>query len=145
MIRLNWYNLRHLLNVYQEFDGDILLAIVLGEIAHHNICRHFTAGRRAKDPPPEGWDSASFRDSLEPCNPYSLSVATGIPRETVRRKIATLLRRKWVHVHPEGGYVIALNLPAQFRQLNAQTLADFLQTAAEIMPLCDSTGGKSPT
>ena len=37
LILINLYLVRYLVRLYQAFEGDVLEAIVLGEIAHHNI------------------------------------------------------------------------------------------------------------
>ncbi|HSP91024.1 MAG TPA: hypothetical protein VLN08_08960, partial [Vicinamibacterales bacterium] len=33
----NVFHVRHLLRLYAAFDGDLLEALVLGEVAHHNF------------------------------------------------------------------------------------------------------------
>ena len=115
-ILLGWFFLRHLHQLYRRFKGDMVSAMVLGEIAHHNICHYFSSG---KTKGPEGpWTN------LEPCNPYSLSVATGLPRETCRRKVQTLVRQGLIRPHPAGGYVIPPNLGTHFRETNQRTLTD---------------------
>jgi DNA-binding transcriptional ArsR family regulator len=90
-LTLNAWVLRHLGRVYQQFDGDFLRAVVLGEVAHHNLSAlapaldFDTAKIRERLAAPDG------RKSLLPCNAFSISQATGIPRETVRRKIKELV------------------------------------------------------
>ena len=37
MLAVNLYLTRYLLRLYQAFDGDLSEAMVLGEIAHHNV------------------------------------------------------------------------------------------------------------
>lgn len=45
-------------------------------------------------------------DGLCACNVLSLSEVDGMPRETVRRKIAKLLDLGWIEQAAEGGYVV---------------------------------------
>lgn len=132
-VRMGRYHLRHLTRLYRAFDGDILLAIVLGEVAHHNICRHFSSGMPL--PATEGidWTSESAHDLLEPCTAFSLSAATGIPRETIRRKAAMLIRRGWMRRHPGGGYVIRPAVAAHFREdFNVVSLVELLRAADDL-------------
>ena len=84
---MGWFFLRYLGRVYEKFEGDFVLAIVLGEIAHHNICHFYSKGKPRDPAKVTGLTSFQPWDDLEPCNAFSLSAATGIPRETKRRKI----------------------------------------------------------
>lgn len=88
--------LDYLKDIHRLFDGDLALAIVLAEIAHHSSSRHFTgSGKDAKaigELKPQDPDLTR----LESCSAYSLAAATGLPRETVRRKLARLTELGWV-------------------------------------------------
>jgi hypothetical protein len=42
-LRMNHFLMRYLNAIYQEFDGDLALVIVLGEIAHHNVSRLYSS------------------------------------------------------------------------------------------------------
>jgi hypothetical protein len=44
-----------------------------------------------------------------PVNAHSLSLVTGIPRETVRRKLAVLADRGWIEAAPAGGWRLTLD------------------------------------
>lgn len=130
---MGWFLLRHLNRVRVAFEGDFLLAIVLGEIAHHNICRYYSNGRKTEHARgidlehPDGWPD------LESCNAYSLSMATGIPRETVRRKAAELVTRGWVQRDSRGGYRVTAGPSRHFSgDFNVRSLVDLLETADEL-------------
>lgn len=140
---LGWFLLRHLNRVQVAFEGDFVLAIVLGEIAHHNICHYYSAGKltlAARDidlESPDGWLH------LESCNAYSLSNATGIPRETVRRKAAELVRRGWITRDEKGGFLVAPEASRHFSaDFNLQSLADLLETADELRAIMKRDGCK---
>lgn len=130
---MGWFMLRQLGRIYREFKGDFVQAMVLGEVAHHNIHRFFSLGKpQTKDKPVNGLGPVPH-DDLDPCNAFSLSEATGIPRETVRRKIAILVNRGWLKKHADGGYVIPPGLADHFAYgINLQTLKDFLTTSDEL-------------
>lgn len=105
------HNLRHLKQVNAMLDGDLLLAVVLGEIAHANVM----AVLMQPDQSLNGFEALFATTESDPydhgrcmteCNAFSLSAATGIPRETIRRKIARLMRLGWIVKKPRGGYIV---------------------------------------
>ncbi len=84
---------RHLVACRKAFDGDLDLFLVLTIIGE----RTFTARNV-----PDGMSLDDFRDgtvkSLTPAaiNLQSIADYSGIPRETVRRKIEVLIAKGWV-------------------------------------------------
>lgn len=83
--------LEHLVSVRHRL-GDldtVLLLTVIGLPA--------LKAARAGDPPDA------------PVNAHSLALVTGIPRETVRRKLAALGRRGWIEPSPKGGWRLVLD------------------------------------
>ena len=43
-LRMSHFFMRYLNAIYQEFDGDLALVIVLGEVAHHNVSQPLQLG-----------------------------------------------------------------------------------------------------
>ncbi len=125
-VLMGWFFLRHLNQLYRNFRGDLLLAIVLGEIAHHNICHYFSSGKATAA------NRGKPVEVMEPCNPFSLSAATGLPRETCRRKVQILVRQGLVRKHAAGGYIIIPGIGARFRGANQKTLADILALMGDL-------------
>lgn len=104
----NGFLVSQLLRVLHAFDGDLLAAIVLGEIAQHNVQQFF---RNHQFRPADGAEQALADPRrrellLRPCNALSISVATGIPRETVRRRIQHLVEGGWI-VRNRRGHLYA--------------------------------------
>lgn len=133
-LRMGRFFVGHLIRLYEAFDGDLTQVIVLGEIGHHNATRAHDESRRlrARGGPRPPVVSAE----LLPCNAFSISQATGIPRETVRRKIATLVRRGWVMRNPRGEVSVTAAVGARFMPLfNRETLAELLTLAGELSGL----------
>ena len=135
-IRMGHFFVRYLSRLYREFDGDMALVIVLGEIGHHNTSQFYSAEgpvpSRAVYEPAESvvWGR------LTPCNAFSLSVATGIPRETVRRKIAWLIKRGWVKQKPNGEVCILPAVSEHFTtDFNPQTLRELLELSDQLRGL----------
>lgn len=137
------HEVRNLRRWFEEFDRDILLPILLGEIALHNIGA-FENHREpaATTAAPAGhvptvtdmpmWEGCSFR----PCNAYSISAATGLPRETVRRKIARLVELGWVTRRDNGHlYVTAVALEHFGSLLSSRGLAELLDTTDRVRKL----------
>lgn len=127
--------LTHLNRLYQSFDGDLLLPIVLGEIAHHNVSPFFTArGTSGRQADLRGfWDKPGVKGMLHGCNAFALSTATGIPRETVRRKIAQLVRLGYVRQDKKGELFLTKKPERDFLpEFNVITLNRLLNLARRI-------------
>lgn len=133
-IAINRMMLAHLGTVYRSFDGDLVRAIVLGETTHHNVegllqaCDH---------------DERRFRDAIggpaglariPPSNAFSISQATGIPRETVRRKVRKLVKAGLLVRQPNGDLFVVLT-PGAYTRFDADTRSvanALLDTASRI-------------
>lgn len=130
---LSRYNLRYLVRLYAAFDGDLLLPIVLGEVGLYNI-----GGLGLDDQTLTSIIRSTADDDfrhlpLRPCNAFSISSSTGIPRETVRRKVSNLIQQGWISRDQKGGLTItakAANLYVQ--PLDQDNLDDFLSTAERV-------------
>jgi hypothetical protein len=90
----NWL----LIECRQHFDGDLDLMLVLSVIGERTLPAAGTY-------PP--FDSKDLRDGLvkpaaEPINIQSIAEFSGIPRETVRRKVQVLIKRGWIERAPSG-------------------------------------------
>lgn len=135
-VTMNEFLVSYLLRVYQAFGGDIIQAMVLGAIAHHNVA-HLSRqqafdGIQIKNIIKELGEEAV----LAPCNAFSIGQATGIPRETVRRKITSLVAKGWVKRDAKG-QVFITSLPAiEFEQFNFELVHEFLNTARQILDRC---------
>ena len=131
------FMLRHMNRLYHAFDGDLVMPIVLGEIAHHNIIKLYSRSgncfivrdRIDKEQP----------KILEPTNAYSISEATGIPRETIRRKIDKLVKEGWLIKSPRGEVTISETVGEHFMSdFNKISLAELLETSNCIKEILDS-------
>jgi len=92
-----------LIDCRKHFDGDLDLFLVLCVIGD----RTFSAQHAPPDMDFGTWKSASVSHvrSIE-INVQSLSDYSGIPRETVRRKLNILLEKGWVE-RDERGFITA--------------------------------------
>lgn len=132
------YQIRSLRRLFEEFDRDILLPILLGEIALHNIgaLEHGKDGLRfeGREVFGEADDEAAAR--MRPCNAYSISAATGLPRETVRRKIGRLVELGWIRRQENGHLYLSARALKHFGVLLcSRDLPEFLDTADRVRKL----------
>ena len=127
--------MEHMLRLYHRFDRDLLLPIILGQIAHHSVSPVFTSlGQpKAQGDIQHFWDRYKTDRVMAPCNALSLSAATGIPRETVRRKIRQLVRHGWVKQNQKGEVFLTPKPTQDFvPAFNVVTLNRLLQTSQRI-------------
>lgn len=92
-----------LIECRKQFDGDLDLFLILCIIGDRTFSeRHVPEGMNF-----ETWNATSVEDvrSVE-INIQSISDFSGIPRETVRRKLAALVDRQWV-IRDERGSITA--------------------------------------
>lgn len=128
--------LRYLNLLYREFEGDLVLPIVLGEIAHHNIFKFYSRKGDSVQVHEKAADYPDRMSRLEPTNAYSISQATGIPRETVRRKIDKLENKGWVVKNERGEVFFSATVSEHFtKDLNKKILSELLNTSETIRNL----------
>ena len=131
-LHLARYNLRYLVRLYGAFDGDLLLPIVLGEVGLYNMGS--LALGDGSSVPSSCTDEETFsRLPLRPCNAFSISSSTGIPRETVRRKVSHLIQNGFIDRDPKGGLTItAKAVSLCLKPFDEENQSDFLTTASRI-------------
>ncbi len=139
---INEFILWHLNRVRARFNGDLDCALILGEIAHFNMQKIIS---RAHQPNATMNDAlrqaktakyysevSDIGELIKHCNAFSISASTGIPRETVRRKIQWLEEQGWVEKNAKGHLSIT-PLPAEaFREFNQEMVAEFLNIQKRI-------------
>jgi hypothetical protein len=132
------YWMRHLHRLSRAFGGDLLLPLLLGEVAHYNVgalIYRQRAGLATLDALIADHDEALYAQILRPCNAHSLSLVTQVPDSSVRRKLAALVERNWLAELPDGTYVVTAQPAREFEELNVVTLQDFLDTDARLRAL----------
>lgn len=118
--------------MYQAYDGDLTLCLVLGEIASRNTERFYDERR--------GYQPAAFNGQKQylPCNALSISDVTGIPRETVRRKLAKLVDLGWIEKTPDDMYVITDRIGTVFAAFDDSQTYDLMRTSDQIKNVLQS-------
>ncbi len=124
------FMMEHLRRLNAEFEGDLVLCIVLGEIGQHSARRIFHQVL-----PASGKDAKTFlTDEVvelhrQRCNMLSVAEASGIPRETVRRKVAKLIELGFVARDPDGTLAATRKAGSHFKAFDRQTVSDLLDLA----------------
>lgn len=154
-LHMSHFFLQYLHDLYEAFEGDLALAIVLGEISHHNTAHFFCPNRHTNEPVRTLQHQPAAWTRMPGCNAYSVSCATGIPRETVRRKVQTLIKRGWVEKVPRKGLRFTQACADHFgpdyslRFLNGLLRAsrhiEALLAGEETTPLADNARPAQPT
>lgn len=137
----NFYRVSYLLSrfmvpymrsVYREFDGDVLLNIVIGEIGTRNLGQFYEANRNSKTFETRLGDVSEHQRVLRPCNALSISDASGIPRETVRRKVNILIQRGWVSQNERGHLYLTPEVANHFQRFLLELIEELLPAAREL-------------
>jgi hypothetical protein len=138
-LRMSHFFLGYLKELHRHFEGDLTLVIVLAEIAHHSSHPHFPPSSDGDQSAGELWDEAGF-GRLPSCSAYSLATATGLPRETVRRKIARLTELGWIEKTGRAEVRITPKVAEHFTpEFNIRLLDQLLRTADGIRGVLSDT------
>jgi hypothetical protein len=133
-LAMSGFTLPLLRSIYSVFKGDIVMAMVLGEIATHNVGAWLLT---------KGNDAVALEDIevhdkvLRPCNALSISDATDIPRETVRRKVESLIEKGWIYRSDSGHLFVHPSVAEHFEPMNKENLKNFLEAASRIQGLME--------
>ena len=129
----------HLVRTFKLFDGDLTAAIVLATIAQHNLQRYYDEVARDSGP---GLDrlveTGEHLPHLRYCNTLSVSAATGIPRETVRRKVRWLEQQGWISVGERGQLEVSRGLGERFAAFDAAMIERFETCARKVVGILDA-------
>jgi hypothetical protein len=129
-IIMNHFFLHYLNLLYGEFEGDLVLPIVLGEIAHHNLFRFYFLKGDCIEVNEQAANYPERMKHLEPTNAFSISQATGIPRETVRRKIDKLQQKGWAVKNDHGEVFMSETVSEHFmKDFNKKLLTELLEAS----------------
>jgi hypothetical protein len=131
-LALSEFTVPLLSRIYHAFDGDMVAALVLGEIAHRNV----EAWLAKYDNAAEQLDDPGRRETLmRPCNALSIAESCGLPRETVRRKIVMLIDRGYIYRSEEGFLFLTRSVGDDFEDMTARNVEELLTTARRLQSL----------
>lgn len=131
-VALSEFTVPLLSRIYRAFDGDMVAAIVLGEIAHRNVetwlAEYENSEQLLHDP-------ARRETLMRPCNALSIAEACGLPRETVRRKVVMLTERGYIYRSAEGFLFLTRTVGDDFEDTTAKLVEELLATARRLESL----------
>lgn len=135
----------HLIRVHRQFEGDLVAALVLATVANRNMQRYYEdVARKSGEGLDKLVDAGDHLAHMRHCNAYSVASATGIPRETVRRKVRWLEQKGWLTVGTRGELSIQAGIGKQFAQFDSTTIDRFLDTAHEGLRVLGRTESATP-
>lgn len=131
-VTLSRFTLPLLARIYRAFDGDMVLAMVLGELAHRNVLDCL-----AKEAKPEAQlrGKARHKPAMRPCSSLSIADACDLPRETVRRKVVALIERGYVYRGDEGYLHLTSGAGRDFEDMTGEIIEGLLATAWQLEAL----------
>lgn len=137
---------RHVVDHMRRMRVELLLdpetAQIWGTLAHMNVLPNLPLGANPMEILDELGRSKNF--SLTPIRLTELSQVTGLPRETIRRKLELLQSMGKAERHEEGGWVYrsagVSDLEVEFTR---KTVLQFLQTAQALLSILDKVDVKS--
>lgn len=130
------FTVPYLRNMYREFEGDLLQNLVLGEIGTRNVGRFFDTSEDYIASESVLDDVNEHQRVLRPCNALSISDATGIPRETVRRKVNLLIKKGWVYQNDKGHLYLTPEVANHFERFlfaSIEAMIPAAQALAEVL------------
>jgi len=131
-VALSQFTVPLLSRIYRAFNGDMVAAIVLGEIAHRNV----EGWLAHHENPEQDLDDPVRRTSLmRPCNALSIAEACELPRETVRRKVVMLIKRGYIYRTEDGFLYVTSNVGDDFVDMTAEVVDQLLTTARRLESL----------
>jgi hypothetical protein len=133
-LALSQFTVPLLSRIYAAFDGDMVAALVMGEIAHRNVEVWLGQQDNTEDPLYSP-DPARRECLLRPCNALSIAEACALPRETVRRKVVHLIERGFIYRNDKGHLYLVHDVGDHFEDMTAQIVEQLLLTAARLETL----------
>ncbi len=129
--------LKYIKNLYQAFDRDLVLALVMCEIWQFNLERYFD--RYGQEDTTCTLNTADRRKLLPPCNAYSISSSLGVPSETVRRKIKKLVSLGYVE-NGNGEMVATKACEELFgSEMRIQIMREYVSSARHVLALLEKS------
>lgn len=127
---VNRHLVEHMRRMALELDMDFESAYIYGTLAHMNIAPLLSPGAQ-----PHEYLNRDGRSQISkiPVRLADIAQVTGLPRETVRRKLENLVRKSKVERTSEGLWCYAdAGIDEQTISFTKQTIKRFLKTADEI-------------
>lgn len=124
---LSQFTVPLLSRIYAAFDGDMVAALVLGEIAHRNVEAFLKQLADSEDPLYD--PNRDNREALlRPCNALSIAEACHLPQPSCPAQGRTLTKRGFVYRNDKGYLYLTHNVGEHFEDMTAQIVERLLTT-----------------
>lgn len=130
---LNRHLIHHMLRCSRVLGVDYETLVAWGVLAHQNVAHLVPRGGPQDEMARERGHIAGPDDQLRPLRLRDLQQITGIPRETLRRKLEKLARRGFVRRAEHHGWIIVQkSFEPDLREFTRESARQFLDCAALI-------------
>lgn len=127
----------HMLRSARSFGGDYERLILWGTVAHLNVAHLMPPGSLPSSLLDERGNLPDARADLRPVLLRDLAQITGIPRETARRKLATLEADGWL-LRTRAGWVLDVGrIDPALRPFTLESIRRFLRSARVMQAALD--------
>lgn len=130
----------HLADLSRTFQGDLqqmVIIAIIGQVRMRAMATAAATGRDPADLPPERVSITASR----------IADVTGIPRQTVRRKLMLLEKRGWIERSPASAWSLVMHgqdAPARLdlAAVDQRAIARIARLFAELETIVDASGTK---
>jgi len=141
---MNRFIVDHLLRFGRHFGADYPMLLVWGVVAHQSVIHLVPMGSMPRQLLNEEGILTDPQPALRPVRVRDLCQITGIPKETVRRKLLKLSEAGWIAQQGEG-WVINRETVVDLRDFTRESMNRFLSTADHVRSLLkDAAGAQKP-
>lgn len=131
---------RFLIECRKSFDGDLDMFLVLAVIGERTYSQQHADPSLTYD---EFQSGRAANTRVRDINLRSIAEFSGIPRETVRRKIAALAERGWVERNGDESLVATRKASVDLQPLTLESISYIAQMLTLVRDALPDNGGKS--
>lgn len=140
---VNRHIVDHLLRFARQFGPDYQMLVIWAVLAHQCVLHLVPLGVRADAILNDRGRLADPDPDLHPVRQRDLSQITGIPKETVRRKLLKLEQNGWIARKGNGWVMVATSIDPELREFSRESARRLLVVADQIRAMLRQ-GGTRP-
>jgi hypothetical protein len=142
---LNRHIVDHMLRCARRFDIDFETLVVWGVLAHQNVAHLMPPGSLPSALLDEGGRiPAGEANTLRALRLRDLAQITGIPRETVRRKLLVLRDQGWIIENGEGWILNREAVDPELRAFTLESTRRLIAAAQDVVRMLRDAGELPP-
>jgi hypothetical protein len=142
---LNRHIVDHMLRCTRRFNIDFETLVVWGVLAHQNVAHLMPPGSLPSELLDDhGRLPRGETHALRPLRLRDLAQITGIPRETVRRKLLVLRDQRWIVETADGWTVNREAVDPELRAFTLESTRRLIAAAQDVVRMLRDAGGVSP-